>query len=127
MIVLTPVANATLTFSQPGTGTVTDPATGNVTANVTEVEVQASLTENAGNRGNQNDQAGLDTTSRRMRGYLLSTPPGSPPYEGRVPCLINNQKGTFHFTEQNTPYRAEIIAECGIPVQGSFQTEGGGR
>ena len=127
MLVLNPPANATLTFESPGVGTTTDPATGNVVANVLPVEVSASLTEAPGNRVGQNDQLGLDTTLRQMRGYLLETPPGDPPYEGRVACVINNQRGTFHFIETNTPYRAQIVAECGIPVQGSFQTEGGGR
>lgn len=127
MLVLTPPANATLVFESPGVGTTTDPATGNVVANVTSVEISASLTETPGNRANQNDQLGLDTTLREMRGYLLETPPGNPPYEGRVACTINNQQGTFHFTEINTPYRAEIVTDCGIPVQGSFQSEGGGR
>ncbi len=126
MIIETPTANATLTFQQIGQGTATDPATGNVVAITTPVEIATALTE-TGNRANQQEQLGLNTTGRQMRGYLLDTPPGDPPYEGRVPCVINGQSGTFHFTERNTPYRAQVIAEIGIPIQGSFQTEGGGR
>lgn len=126
MIVQTPTANATLIFQQIGQGTETDPATGNVVAVTTPVEIAAVLTE-TGNRPGQQEQLGLNTTAREMRGYLLDTPPGEAPYEDRVPCVINGQSGTFHFTERNTPYRAQIIAEVGIPIQGSFQTEGGGR
>ena len=126
MITLKPPANAILIFQQSGQGTTTDPATGNITVTVVPIEVSASLTE-TGNRANQEEQLGLNTTGRQMRGYLLETPPGDPPYEGRVNCTINNQSGTFHFTERNTPYREQVITELGIPVQGSFQTEGGGR
>ena len=126
MITIKPPANATLTFQQTGQGTATDPSTGNVVAVTTPVEISASLTE-TGSQANQQEQIGLNTTGRQMRGYLLDTPPGTPPFEGRVSCTINGQTGTFHFTERNTPYREQIIADCGIPVQGSFQTEGGGR
>ncbi|MFG6101195.1 hypothetical protein U2F10_03005 [Leptothoe sp. EHU-05/26/07-4] len=126
MITIKPPANATLTFQQIGQGTTTDTATGNVVAVTTPIEIAASLTE-TGNRANQQEQLGPNTTGRQMRGYLLETPPGDPPYEGRTPCTINGQSGTFHFTERNTPYRAQIVAEIGVPIQGSFQTEGGGR
>lgn len=126
MIIQTPTANATLIFQQIDQGTETDPATGNVVAETTPVEIAATLTE-TGNQPHQQEQLGLNTTGRQMRGYLLDTPPGDPPYEGRVPCIINEQSGTFHFTERNTPYREQVIAEVGIPVQGSFQTEGGGK
>ncbi|MEM8610406.1 MAG: hypothetical protein AAGF93_00195 [Cyanobacteria bacterium P01_H01_bin.105] len=126
MIIQTPTANATLIFQQIGQGTETDPATGNVVAVTTPVEIAAVLTE-TGNRANQEEQLGFNTTGRQMRGYLLDTPPGDPPYEGRTPCTVNGQAGTFHFTERNTPYREQVIAELGIPIQGSFQTEGGGK
>lgn len=118
--------NAVLTFTQQGTGTQTDSVTGNVTAVTTTVDVNASLTE-LGDKSTENDQIGLDTRFRNMRGYLLGTLPTGIVLKGRVPCTIGTEKGVFHFTERVTPFKAEVVKQLGTPVQGSFQTEGGGR
>ena len=118
--------NAILTFTQQGTGTETDPATGNVTAVTTPIEIKAALTELGDKTGEQN-QIGLDTRYRSMRGYLLEKLPADIPLKGRVKCVIGEETGTFHFTERLTPYKAEIEQLLGTPIQGSFQTEGGGR
>ncbi|EKU98035.1 hypothetical protein Lepto7375DRAFT_7294 [Leptolyngbya sp. PCC 7375] len=118
--------NAVLTFTQQGSGTETDPATGNVIAVTTEVEVGAALTE-LGDKTSENDQVGLDTRYRNMRGYLLGTLPAGILLKGRVACTIGDETGTFHFTERISPYKAEIEKLLGTPIQGSFQTEGGGR
>ena len=118
-------SNAVLTFTQQGTGTETDPVTGNVTPMVTEVTVNASLTE-LGDKSTENDQVGLDTRFRTMRGYLLGTLPTGITLKGRVPCTIGDETGTFHFTERLTPFKDEIVSQLGTPIQGSFQTEGGG-
>ena len=89
--------------------------------------MNASLTE-LGNQTKENDQVGLDTRFRSMRGYLLGTIPDGIQLNGRVPCTIGDQSGTFHFTETLTPFKTEIQNVVGgIPIQGSFQTEGGGR
>ena len=118
--------NAVLTFTQQGTGTETDPSTGNMTAVTAPVEVKASLTE-LGDKSSEKDQVGLDTRYRNMRGYLLGTLPTGIVLKGRVPCTLGTETGTFHFTERLTPFKEEVEKQLGTPVQGSFQTEGGGR
>ena len=121
-----PPANAILTFEQPGTEFVTDPATCNKVLEPIEVQVKAVLTE-LNFRGGQTEQAGLDRLGRQMRGYLYETPPGDHPFHGRVQAEIGGESGTFHFAERITPYRDTIISHIGIPIRGTFQTEGGAR
>jgi hypothetical protein len=118
-------SNAILTFTIPGNGTQTDPVTGNVSPNTLDVEVNASLTE-LGDKSTEEEQIGLDSRFRKMRGYVLGNPPSGIILKGRIPCKIGTEEGIFHFTERISPFRSEIIKQVGIPVQGSFQTEGGG-
>ena len=98
-------SNATLTFTQQGTGTQTDPVTGNVTPVTNDVTVNASLTE-LGDKTTEEDQVGLDTRYRNMRGYLLGTLPTGIVLKGRVPCTVGDETGTFHFTERISPYKS---------------------
>jgi hypothetical protein len=121
-----PPANATLYFEVKGTEVVIDPATCNQVLETTLIPITAVLTE-TGNRNQQEEQLGQNTTFRQLRGYLYEEPPMKQPYRGRVKCEIDCQKGIFHFHERITPYRQTIVKDIGIPVQGSFQTEGGGR
>lgn len=118
-------SNAILTFTIPGNGTQIDPATGNVLPNTVDVEVNASLTE-LGDKSTEEEQIGLDSRFRRMRGYLLGNVPSGIILNGRIPCKIGTEEGIFHFTQRISPFRDEIIKQLGIPIQGSFQTEGGG-
>ena len=117
--------NAVLTFTVDTGTQQTDPDTGNVSTIKTTVELNASLTE-LGDKTSDTDQPGLDTRFRNMRGYIMGAIPTGVILNGRVPCIISSQSGTFHFTERLTPFISDIKKILGTPIQGSFQSEGGG-
>lgn len=124
MLRLTP--NATLTFKVYTGDYTEDPATGNRVPDSTEQTINAAITE-LGNKAKDSDQVGPNNLGRSIRGYLLTTALPNGATGDRVPCTINAEQGFLYFTERVSPYRAELVASLGIPIQGTFQTVGGGQ
>lgn len=66
---LAALANATASFSLPTTGTVTDPATGNVTPVVESLQVTLYLRQGS---INETDLPGVDAAAVAFEGYAIS-------------------------------------------------------
>lgn len=116
--------NAVLIFEINTGSVVVDEVTGNPVNQISEIRLDASLTE-IGDRVKEVEQPGLNSDRRFVRGYILDDVPSSVLLEGRIKCEISGKSGIFHFTQRISPLEAEIKKLLGTPVQGYFQTEGG--
>ena len=122
--------NATLIFEAYTGETEIDPATNNETPVFGQVTLKAILTE-TGDLPNEEDLPGTNIYNRRVRGYLVTKKlPEGLKASDRVECVLDSaagtEKGFLYFSEVMTPLKKDLIAQIGIPIQGTFQTLSGG-
>lgn len=122
--------NATVYFEVPdGTYTI-DPITQNEKPNYTELTVEAHLVETSITE-REDENPGIDQKKVGIRGYLLVTSlPDGIRSSDRVKVVMRNsgtiETGTLFFREKITSMRDNIVATIGIPIEGYFQSTGGG-
>ncbi len=122
--------NASVYFEVPTGNYIVDPITQNEEPEYTELEVKAHIVETSINE-RENENAGLDQKKVGIRGYLLVTSlPDGIRSSDRVKVVMRNsgkpEQGTLFFREKITSMRDNIVATIGIPIEGYFQSIGGG-
>lgn len=96
---LSALTNATATFSVPTTGTVTDPATGNVTAATESLTVNLYL---RGGTPRKEDLPGIDVDAEIFEGYAVSP-------QALDARIKSGTRGTLNFSSQGA-LTCEVVA-----------------